>query len=77
MKESVRHHVGAIASLSGGVVIVKRLPKTRSGKISRATLSSMVNNRPFQIPVTIDDASVYPNIAKDLEKYCNIKCQLP
>ena len=76
IKESVRDNVGAIASLSGGVVIVKRLPKTRSGKVARNTMSAMVNRRPFQIPVTIEDASVYPELATALKNQAGIEGSL-
>jgi hypothetical protein len=30
-------------------VIIEKLPKTRSGKIARATLKNMLNNKPFKV----------------------------
>ncbi|ELU01504.1 hypothetical protein CAPTEDRAFT_173489 [Capitella teleta] len=57
----VRQHVGPVASFKDSIV-VKRLPKTRSGKIARSTIAAMVAGKPYKIPVTIEDASVYPEI---------------
>ena len=46
--ESVRSHVGAIAT-PRHVMVVQRLPKTRSGKILRGVLRSMVAGDPYRI----------------------------
>jgi len=54
--------MGAVISLRQ-VVTVSRLPKTRSGKTLRATLSKMVNCQDFSIPATIEDPSVLPEIS--------------
>jgi len=67
VKQVVRDSVGAIASLKD-VIIVKKLPKTRSGKIARSTIAAMVSGKPYKIPVTIEDASVYPHLAEELRK---------
>ncbi len=58
----VRQAIGAFANFKRAVV-VKRLPKTRSGKILRQVLRKMVDKRPFSIPSTIDD----PSILKEIE----------
>jgi len=58
----VRHSIGAFANFKRAVV-VKRLPKTRSGKILRQVLRKMIDKRPFSIPSTIDD----PAILKEIE----------
>jgi acyl-coenzyme A synthetase/AMP-(fatty) acid ligase len=58
----VRHSIGAFANFKRAVV-VKRLPKTRSGKILRQVLRKMVDKRPFAVPSTIDD----PAILKEIE----------
>jgi propionyl-CoA synthetase len=58
----VRHSIGAFANFKRAVV-VKRLPKTRSGKILRQVLRKLVDKRPFMIPSTIDD----PAILKEIE----------
>jgi acyl-coenzyme A synthetase/AMP-(fatty) acid ligase len=60
----VRDKIGAIAFLKN-VYIVNKLPKTRSGKILRKTIRSIVDHIPYSIPSTIDDASVLDEI-KDL-----------
>jgi propionyl-CoA synthetase len=59
----VRDQIGTFASLKQ-VVIVKRLPKTKSGKILRGTLRRIVDGKKYTIPSTIDD----PTILKEIEK---------
>ena len=44
-------------------MIVQRLPKTRSGKILRRTMQSIVNGDDFTIPATIDDPAIIEEIA--------------
>jgi propionyl-CoA synthetase len=61
----VRKEIGPVAAFKSAV-IVPRLPKTRSGKIPRATLKSMINNKTFKIPTTVDDRTVYDEIRKEL-----------
>lgn len=63
--KNVRKEIGPVASFKQAIV-VKRLPKTRSGKISRATLKNMINNKPFKIPVTIEDPAVYDELRQTL-----------
>jgi propionyl-CoA synthetase len=41
---------------------VKRLPKTRSGKILRSTIAAIFENKPFKIPATIDDPKILDEI---------------
>lgn len=53
--------VGAFAKLHG-VIIVSRLPKTRSGKILRGTIKKIVNNEEYTVPATIEDESVLTEI---------------
>lgn len=53
----IRERIGAVASLRK-VVIVDRLPKTRSGKILRKMIRQLIDGVEFQIPSTIEDASV-------------------
>lgn len=52
--QAVRLAVGPVANFRK-VAIVNRLPKTRSGKLLRATMRSIANGEPFTIPPTIDD----------------------
>jgi propionyl-CoA synthetase len=64
----VRQQIGAVASLRN-VVIVQRLPKTRSGKILRKLMRSITDGEEFQIPSTIDDESIVEEIVTTLKKY--------
>ncbi|KAJ3337351.1 hypothetical protein HDU93_001209 [Gonapodya sp. JEL0774] len=52
---SIRSHIGAFACFSK-VYVVERLPKTRSGKILRKTMRSIVNGTSYVFPATIEDA---------------------
>ena len=65
--ERVRQQVGALANLKQ-VVIVKRLPKTRSGKILRAVLRAMADGREYVVPSTIDDPKVLDEIGAVLAR---------
>jgi propionyl-CoA synthetase len=64
----VRQQIGAVASLRN-VVIVQRLPKTRSGKILRKLIRSIADGENFQIPSTIDDEVIVEEIIDVLKKY--------
>ena len=63
----VRDQIGAVASLRD-VVIVERLPKTRSGKILRKLLRSIADGEDFQIPSTIDDEAIIEEVKEEFEK---------
>jgi propionyl-CoA synthetase len=62
----VREQIGAVASFKN-VVIVQRLPKTRSGKILRKLLRQIADGADFQIPSTIDDVAIVDEIRTVLE----------
>ena len=64
----VRQQIGAVASLRN-VVIVDRLPKTRSGKTLRKLMRSIADGENYQIPSTIDDESIVDEIIAVLKKY--------
>jgi propionyl-CoA synthetase len=64
----VRQQIGAVASLRN-VVIVERLPKTRSGKTLRKLMRSIADGENFQIPSTIDDETIVDEITEVLKKY--------
>ena len=64
----VRQQIGAVASLQN-VIIVERLPKTRSGKTLRKLMRSIADGEDFQIPSTIDDESIVEEIDTVLKKY--------
>ncbi|WP_395043846.1 acetate--CoA ligase [Flavobacterium sp.] len=57
----VREQIGAVSSLRN-VIIVDRLPKTRSGKILRKLLRSIVDGDDFQIPSTLDDETIIDEV---------------
>ena len=61
----VRDQIGAFAYFRQAVV-VKRLPKTRSGKILRGTMRKVANSEPYSIPSTIDDPAILSEIAESL-----------
>ncbi|MEJ2727407.1 MAG: propionyl-CoA synthetase [Deltaproteobacteria bacterium] len=61
--QMVRDRIGPIASFRTATVI-KRLPKTRSGKILRGTIQKIANNKEYNTPATIDD----PVILDEMEE---------
>ena len=63
----VREEIGAVAALKLATVIEK-LPKTRSGKILRATMRSMADGKEWSMPSTIEDESVLAEIQTSIGK---------
>jgi propionyl-CoA synthetase len=61
----VREQIGPVAAFKKAVV-VKRLPKTRSGKILRATLQKIVQGESYKVPATIDDPAILDEIKAQL-----------
>ena len=59
--QMVRDRIGPVTSFKTAVV-VKRLPKTRSGKILRGTMRSIADNREYKMPATIDDPATLNEI---------------
>ncbi|MCA3561228.1 MAG: propionyl-CoA synthetase [Aestuariivirga sp.] len=57
----IRDKIGAVAALKT-VVVVPRLPKTRSGKILRATMRKIAGREEFKTPATIDDPAILDEI---------------
>lgn len=57
----IRNSIGAIACYKD-TYIVKRLPKTRSGKILRKNMRQMINGEQYVVPSTIDDPGIMPEI---------------
>ncbi|QEA40029.1 propionyl-CoA synthetase [Pistricoccus aurantiacus] len=54
LKQQVREKIGGIAGLQE-VLVVSRLPKTRSGKILRKLLRTIADGEEYAVPSTIDD----------------------
>ncbi|MCS2610567.1 propionyl-CoA synthetase [Halomonas sp. wenzhen-202101] len=50
----VRQRIGPVACFKQ-VLVVERLPKTRSGKILRKLLRTIADGKPYRVPSTIDD----------------------
>ena len=63
--QMVRDQIGALANFKRALM-VKRLPKTRSGKILRQTLRKMVDDQPYNMPSTIDDPAILDEIQQVL-----------
>jgi propionyl-CoA synthetase len=61
--QAVRTLVGPIAT-PRDVLIVDRLPKTRSGKILRSTMRKIADGQPFKTPATIEDPAVLEEIER-------------
>lgn len=66
IKKSVINNIGKICSIND-LLIVKNLPKTRSGKIIRALLKQIVNKDKIYIPPTIEDSKCVSDILKKFE----------
>ncbi|MFG2074140.1 propionyl-CoA synthetase [Nonomuraea maritima] len=59
----VRERIGPVAAFRRAVVVA-RLPKTRSGKILRATMRNIADGEPYETPSTIEDPATLPEIAE-------------
>ena len=62
----VRDQIGPVAAFKLALV-VDRLPKTRSGKILRATVVKIADNEAFKMPATIDDPVILDEIKEALQ----------
>jgi len=70
--QMIREKVGPVAAFKTAIVI-KRLPKTRSGKILRGTVRKIADNEPYKMPATIDDPAILDEIKEDLKKHNILK----
>lgn len=57
----VREEIGPVAAFKT-VMVVQRLPKTRSGKILRGTMQKIADGLPWKMPATIDDPAILDEI---------------
>jgi len=62
----VRDEIGPVAAFKLALT-VPRLPKTRSGKILRATMKRIADHEPWTMPATIDDAAALDEIGDSLK----------
>ena len=63
----IREKIGPVAAFKLAA-IVPRLPKTRSGKILRATIRKMADGEAVAVPPTIDDPAILDEIRTELKK---------
>jgi propionyl-CoA synthetase len=63
--QRVRDAIGAVAALRT-VIAIRRLPKTRSGKILRGTMRRIADGEPWKLPATIDDPAILDEISEAL-----------
>ena len=63
--QMIRSQIGPVAAFKIAA-IVRRLPKTRSGKILRGTIRSIAAGEELRIPATIDDPVILDEIAEAL-----------
>ena len=61
----VRERIGPVAAFKTAIC-VKRLPKTRSGKILRGTMQKIADGEAWKMPATIDDPAILDEIAAAL-----------
>jgi len=61
----VRERIGPVAVFKTAAVVA-RLPKTRSGKILRATMRSIADGEEYVTPATIDDPAILDEIGEAL-----------
>ncbi|XP_078797989.1 acyl-CoA synthetase short-chain family member 3, mitochondrial isoform X2 [Oryzias latipes] len=64
----VRDTVGPVAAFKN-VLFVQGLPKTRSGKIPRSSLSNLINGKPYKVTPTIEDPEVFKDIERQVGKF--------
>ena len=62
----IREQIGPVAAFKQAIV-VDRLPKTRSGKILRATMVKIADGQEFKLPATIDDPAILDEIKVALQ----------
>ena len=63
----IRSNIGAVANFKQ-VAILKRLPKTRSGKILRKSIRTLADRGKTAIPSTIDDPSILEELKDVLQE---------
>jgi propionyl-CoA synthetase len=61
----VREQIGPVAAFKT-VIVVDRLPKTRSGKILRGTMKAIADGKDYRMPATIDDPAILGEIEQFL-----------
>jgi propionyl-CoA synthetase len=62
----MREQIGAVAAFKTAIP-VKRLPKTRSGKVLRGTMQKIADSVEFKMPAAIDDPAILDEISDALK----------
>ena len=62
----IREKIGPVAAFKTALVI-KRLPKTRSGKVLRGTMRKIADKEEYKMPATIDDPAILDEIKETLK----------
>ena len=62
----MKERVGRISAFNQ-IIVVERLPKTRSGKVLRGTMAKIADGKSWTMPATIDDPIILDEIATALE----------
>ena len=62
----IRDKIGPVAAFKTAIVI-KRLPKTRSGKVLRGTMRKIADKEEYKMPATIDDPTILDEIKESLK----------
>ena len=63
----VREKIGPVAAFKTAIQ-VRRLPKTRSGKILRATMQKIADGLEWKMPATIDDPAILEEITEAMKE---------
>ena len=64
----IRKEIGPVASFKK-VAIVQALPKTRSGKILRKTIRSIINKEQWTMPPTVENPNVFDDCKIALKNF--------
>jgi propionyl-CoA synthetase len=76
--QMVRDRIGPVASFKK-VAIVDRLPKTRSGKVLRATMRKIADGQDYRVPPTIDDPAILDEVTEPVALksigYGKVRCR--
>jgi propionyl-CoA synthetase len=74
--EMVRDRIGPVSSFRTATV-VKRLPKTRSGKILRGIMQKIADAEEYRTPATIDDPAILLEIEEALKQIGYARSVIP
>jgi propionyl-CoA synthetase len=76
LQTAIRDAIGPIAMLRE-VLVVPRLPKTRSGKILRRTLRTIADGEAYDTPASVEDPAALAEVAAVVRHYRGVPEPLP